>query len=270
MILLNDQNFCMTSTQEVKELCSPLFASSKVNYFYFSRFFPDGTCFCLNTHPDWVKFFYNNKERLYPTEEYLAKVPEIFYEFFDNYDNETSSIAANNFGLNNYFTIYIKQKEYCDLFGFALEEGGSDFYLNNLRALKKFVVYFLERGSKLINQAQEQNNRLVLPEYLKDRDLVREKKIFVRDFDFCDSVHIEKCHVDYKNISSFITARELECIKYSILGKSSKEIGIILEISHRTVETHFLQVRIRFNIKKKSEFAELIFANTKLRLLCDF
>ena len=42
-----------------------------------------------------------------------------------------------------------------------------------------------------------------------------------------------------------LTQRQSECLYYILRGYSSKDIGIILDISHRTVDTH------RTNLMKK-------------------
>lgn len=46
------------------------------------------------------------------------------------------------------------------------------------------------------------------------------------------------------------TNRELECLHYFAIGKSSSEIGELLDISKRTVESHIKNIKSKVGVKK--------------------
>jgi LuxR family quorum-sensing transcriptional regulator LasR len=50
-----------------------------------------------------------------------------------------------------------------------------------------------------------------------------------------------------------ITSRELECLKWSAAGKSSWEIGYILNCTEATVNFHFKNIRFKFNTKSRQQ-----------------
>ena len=50
-----------------------------------------------------------------------------------------------------------------------------------------------------------------------------------------------------------ITRRELECLKWSAAGKSSWEIGQILNCSEATVNFHFSNLRRKFNTSTRQQ-----------------
>lgn len=50
-----------------------------------------------------------------------------------------------------------------------------------------------------------------------------------------------------------LSKRELECVKYLIQGMTSREIGTMLFISKRTVETHLIHLKEKMNCRTKSE-----------------
>ena len=54
----------------------------------------------------------------------------------------------------------------------------------------------------------------------------------------------------------YITVRESECLFYLMRGKSLKEIGRIMGISPRTVETHIDRLKYKFCSTNKSELIE--------------
>jgi len=49
------------------------------------------------------------------------------------------------------------------------------------------------------------------------------------------------------------TARETQCIEYTMQGKSTKEIAKILCLSHRTVEHYIENIKAKMNVKTKAE-----------------
>jgi len=59
-----------------------------------------------------------------------------------------------------------------------------------------------------------------------------------------------------KVISSPLTKREGECLFYLLRCKGTKSIGATLGISHRTVETHIIALRKKFNCSYKSDLTE--------------
>lgn len=48
-----------------------------------------------------------------------------------------------------------------------------------------------------------------------------------------------------------VTARQLECLAWVAEGKTAAEIGIILDISQRTVETHLARACEAFGVHKR-------------------
>ena len=52
---------------------------------------------------------------------------------------------------------------------------------------------------------------------------------------------------------SYLTKREVECLIWIALGKSSQEVADILMVSHRTVETHLVNIKQKFNCNKISQ-----------------
>jgi DNA-binding CsgD family transcriptional regulator len=51
--------------------------------------------------------------------------------------------------------------------------------------------------------------------------------------------------------AALVTARQLECLAWVAEGKTAIEIGIILDISQRTVETHLARACETFGVHKR-------------------
>ena len=55
-----------------------------------------------------------------------------------------------------------------------------------------------------------------------------------------------------------ITVREWQCLQLYCQGKTAELTGEILNISRRTVETHFVNLKQKLKINSKSEISEVL------------
>lgn len=64
------------------------------------------------------------------------------------------------------------------------------------------------------------------------------------------------------NTKTLISPREVECINHLLRGKTSKQIGKTLLLSHRTVEFYISSLRDKLDCHNKSELIEKILSGT--------
>lgn len=57
----------------------------------------------------------------------------------------------------------------------------------------------------------------------------------------------------YLDSKSYLTRRELEVLKYTLLGYSNKRIGGILGISTRTIEAHLQNIKLKLQCNTRGE-----------------
>ena len=74
----------------------------------------------------------------------------------------------------------------------------------------------------------------------------------LRDFIFESSLQFMR-HSSPTKEQIHITGRELECLKWSAMGKSSWEIGYLLNCSEATVNFHFGNIRRKFNTSSRQQ-----------------
>jgi DNA-binding CsgD family transcriptional regulator len=60
------------------------------------------------------------------------------------------------------------------------------------------------------------------------------------------------------SVKSPLTARELECLRWVLQGKSDTDIGTILDISHTTVHFHIERVKRKLGVKTRTQAASLV------------
>jgi DNA-binding CsgD family transcriptional regulator len=53
-----------------------------------------------------------------------------------------------------------------------------------------------------------------------------------------------------------LSGREAECLFFTLRGKTVKQIAKYIGISHRTVEEHLTNLKIKFNAQNKYDFID--------------
>ncbi len=91
------------------------------------------------------------------------------------------------------------------------------------------------------------NSFINLSSIMDDHQFVQSKFIKEKQFSYTITDTIEQFD---------ISKRQLECLYYLIRGKSSSEVGAILALSKRTVETHIENIKTKLNCKTKSQIIE--------------
>lgn len=236
----------------VNTLTKPLLVNFAINTFTYTRIYENKILRISNNEP-WNKFHISNK----------------FYEL-DHYQNDIKGMSGSNtyitlwngksntnlikgmhaYGLWYGLSIYQKCNGYIEMWSFASREDNSQiesFYFNNIHLLERFIVYFKNKASELID--------------IKDRGmfLMRKKDIILdpciqNNFEknFYEETSLNSLYIDYQsNIKA--TKREVECLYLLSTGRSAKEIGLLLNISSRTVEYYINQLKLRLGCHYKNE-----------------
>jgi len=64
-------------------------------------------------------------------------------------------------------------------------------------------------------------------------------------------------------IGKYFSSREMDVIKYVMRGKTMREIGELLGLSRRTVESYFENIKIKANVKTRSELFDKVIAESQ-------
>ena len=81
----------------------------------------------------------------------------------------------------------------------------------------------------------------------------------IKRTNFIKEPNIKRYFLDGQYSHIYFTQREYECIKLVAKGKSLKEIGISLNLSPRTVETHLEKARKKLGSVSLSELVNIYF-----------
>ena len=133
-------------------------------------------------------------------------------------------------------------------------------YLNNLDMLDRFVLFFNDRAERLLKKAER--TKIILPGKLYQQS---EEKIHTSPAlaDMIEGVinemQIKKYrikHEKYQHIK--LSSRELDCIFLYQDGKTAKETARELNISQRTVETYFENIKNKLSCYSKDQVLQFL------------
>jgi DNA-binding CsgD family transcriptional regulator len=268
-----ENNPSITFTRDVRDICAPLFKHTDINYFCYCRYYPDKSYIALSSDPAWVKHFYYTQ---YASAGYQGKAirPGIYFSQNINHmgcSQEMIHDMISNFKLHNIF-VSLHFKEYCEMMIYCMRKVTYDsinFYLKNIDLINNFSHFFTEKADTLITQASM--SRIIIPQKFEDTFSI--KKV---SFDDKYAQRIKNLQHDFKNskldysdlyksMYPFLTNQEINCLELMMRGKTSKMMGKLLNISHRTVETHVEHIKNKLNIQSKPELIDFIFGQLFLK-----
>jgi len=63
--------------------------------------------------------------------------------------------------------------------------------------------------------------------------------------------------------NTYISTREYQCLKHLVRGKTMRQIGQILNLSTRTIESYIENVKLKLNVSSKSQLIDVVFEHLK-------
>jgi len=150
----------------------------------------------------------------------------------------------------------IKKDSMCvEIYHFGADRNNtraSEFYLNNLDFLKRFISHFLCSSSDILKEISSYPLKGLFLPFLLPKDIGTSLNTKMPEqFD----------PVTQRVLSISLSRREKECLSLLSKGKRGKEIAYCLGISTRTVECYFYTLKRKFGAHTLSE---LMFLSTTL------
>jgi LuxR family quorum-sensing system transcriptional regulator SolR len=272
-IILPKTKILLPLMKETEEICQPL-CHIGVVFFNYLKIYRDGSRIDLNNnHTKSYEHYYVDT-----TEYQNQSVESQPFRFKDNIllwssfpDDKFWQVMRNEFNIANGITFLENHEHYCEIFHFASTRDNSqivNFYLNNITSLKAFMIYFKEKGSKLLDNAEKNKLQIVNPSSL----LQEENTIEMLDLnheEFIKQLDSNRFNLkdNFNNVA--LTKRESECLALAMRGQSAKYIARYLGISHRTVEQYIERLKTKFNATSKFDLLHKVSATDYLHIHLD-
>ncbi len=247
--------------QEIDTICDPI-KQLGITYFHYIKTYSSGARISLSNYADWMNYYYTNKLYKNP---FINKNPFHNYNschlWHDNKDSEIFQQLKINFGIADGITLVDRNKQTCEFYYFGFNKitraDIKSFYLHKASLLKRFILYFKDKGHHIIEEAGK--NKLFLEKnYTHSTPLSGHTKEIIQ---FIESTNIKYYRISTSSGSIKFTKKEFLCLRYMLQGCSAKETANHMEISYRTVETHLKNAKCKLKCYKKSEIYEILLQN---------
>jgi len=181
--------------------------------------------------------------------------------------NVMSEIEAK-FKFKDLMVIVKKNLNYTEIFSFGISSVVHEelTFLGEFDLIEKFIDYFLLKGVEILKKVKEAAINLPGAEALIFKEprvkLCDTDNLFKTDYDLQEILGDES---DFLGKIARLSSRERECVYWVSQGKTADEIGILLNISKKTVELH--KSNIISKLGKHYNFARLVYLVGKYNLL---
>lgn len=260
---------CLKSfTPIITGLCQPL-QNFGIKFFTYTRIFEGKKAVFVCNNDSW---YHTKFERDLFDKDGFITVSKIYKsEFTRSVFTGTPSKKIKlleymyDMDLWNSIDLYKNEDDYKEVFHFASSCNNPEiinFYINSMNLLENFAYYFREKISKILKEAPKEI-------YINIREnarplLIEEKKVNMFN-SLCSST--ENVNLDLNGKWVSFSPRQLQCLSLLYLGKTAKEIGQILDLSFRTVESYLDSIKLKLNCHTRKEVLNLLLSHNAERSL---
>lgn len=257
------QKYIIKHSNKIKKVTQPLHDRFGVAYFTYHKIDKNGNYTVLVDRPDWAEHYVS--EQFFREDPFLRH-PDVYRSGFcilgthgsKKYKESVIKDGKEIFNMDLGIVQIEKNADCVEFFGFAANTEKSSLhqvYLNQPSLLKLFAGHFKKELGSILNIMEEEGSPLIdlkgtdflcdlpiHPDVLSDSHLA-----YLIDLGFESEVKKAKA----------LSVRERECMKLLVAGKSAKETGILLDLSPRTVEFYFENIKNKLCCSAKYELFSL-------------
>lgn len=248
----SEKDLSLHLVPEVYQICKPFCDRFKLTYFQFTRHFKDESRIILTTAPAWNLHYYNHG--FYNWDKFDKKFDQLKdgYVLWDSWDQNNFSfeqvglVAEQTFNLARGLSIINCHKTHSDEFGFCGDKNNQELnqaYLTQRELFDYFILYFYRKAETLIKKLEAK--RFFLPNPLPSRNKA-EPDTYVFNLGLNKNIITQKIDTTLIKLLFELTPRQQTILHWLLLGKTSIEISIILNISSGTMEKHIAALKQKF------------------------
>ncbi|MCL9682646.1 helix-turn-helix transcriptional regulator [Legionella maioricensis] len=243
-------------TDLVNHICKDLFKVTGINHFSYVEINNQGNFIWLGSDSNYFEKCINQQLVKNAPTSILKTYPKTGFYLIDVYQDEYKKYSLPVFQLLNHFEyghsfriLEITDNCTIKLYSFDAPLGKQDInhiYLNNLNVFKKFNLHFEKKITFIRNKIDQ--NHLQEDQYSEFANLCH---LTFRRNNFIE----QTLSATFYSLESKIetTPREKEVLFWYIKGKTSEETAKLLNVSRRTIERHFENLREKFGCFSKSQ-----------------
>jgi len=241
--------------QDLNQLSEPFNKQMSINYFGFSRVYPDGRFWVLGSNPEVIDYHFYKKKSLPSGFSNFTQIDNgLSYQSLYNctqvwdWPEELISKFQEQFRIINPLLIFYKNGEqYLDQWWFSSPtKNMHEIYLNHSTVFNNFRHYVKEQTRDIVS-VLEQNIMQVDKQY-SQQSFDDNKHQINSDISLLNQQFTPRHYEFYYGGELIVlTRREYECLQLIARGNTNKTAARKLGISDRTVECHLDKVKVKLS-----------------------
>lgn len=247
--------------KDILEICKPIFREFNVTFFSQTRAFHDGQFAALMTDIQLSEYYIDQK---YPF--YYSQGKGIILNsgvYIESHLGELSQQKIREeiksfFNIDHIIYVIEHQNNYDDMFAFATTPENTKIvneFINNLEFVKHFILYYKDKSLNLIKKV---NKRQYGCEHFPPKISCPSGTTIPNSHQKnLQDMPIRKVLVSTRGRNVYISNREFDCLKYAVKNYSLKEIGKLLGLSPRTVETYVNNLKYKLQCDSRSQLIDV-------------
>lgn len=251
--LIREHTFYKYADQ-VRDICHDLLVSTPVNLFCIGRAYDNGDYNAVMTDKIWAYNYLKNDFQQLGAEHQFASQGRSCFQW------NLTLVKANcpktkalletceRFKHGSGLIVVEKHADYKEICFITTNYDpyqNDPFVIENITFLKRFILYFKE---------QLYQNKKLSAAYAKTySNAITDKPLSIEQKTVQIDLPIKKYYLSGPFLNLPFSQREAECLKYLHLGKSSKEIGRLLKLSPRTIESYVNNIKQKTNCQTLTE-----------------
>lgn len=260
MSIILTGHISLESSEQIKNICKPLFESLDLCFFRYLRVYPSGKRIHLCSNPEWTERFY--QDQLYKIAWLdgihfnTSKPHQIIWDEYNKEINDAVTKARNSFKFFHGISILKPALEYYEIYDFATSEENAhinQIYHDHTELLDHFIFYFKDQAKELITMGEKD------PIHVFIQAKPNSKNLNIKNFIL--NSPIKRFYINTAKGDVYLTKKELECLYWVTLGKNAEEIALILTTAKRTIELHLEKIRIKLDCPKITQAIKVVIDN---------
>ena len=238
-------DFNRSIRQEFNDVSKPL-ESFGIDYFTYGRIYKNGKVLLLsNEDPDYKLYEYlSSKGLCFP--EPFVKAHQNGKHVFVWPEGKNKAMEGQEISIWNGLNFYVDKGDFIETWCYSSSQYDGErtnFYLNNLEFLEKFLNYFKGNFYELLKKANEKSlmsfNAPLLSQERREFDWPLKLNVFHKK---------NRLFLKYQEIESYLTLQEFYCLINLSEGLCPQEIANIMNLSLGTVQMYFNKIKEKFSL----------------------
>lgn len=254
-----EKHVSIYSAKQVEKICRPLCDLFGIHFFRYLKLYKNGKRVVLSTNPDAIRYMY--EQGAWVDLWYDGNFPEFLKPGWYNWqinrmldsreveekiENDLMSILNVKHGT----TLVQENKQGFEIFSF--DSNLNAIYQTDRNLFLRFTYYFKEQARQLIHAAETDGLWFDAPlnpcknEY---PDPIAK---------YLNETKTTRYYLAGNYGDTYLTDKEMACVKWMIAGKTAEEIAMIENNSIKTIQRHIENIKAKLNCQKQTQIIKLV------------